>query len=636
MKWNNVGIGQRLIIVLATLMVILVSIFLVDINLGTKAMTLSIVEKTLGENTRSVTITLDEWIEDRILFLGLIASDKSIVEAASGGDWEQATTWLLEAKERDPMLESIFVHDAHGNSVVTTNPGGRGKNYNSRPYYSAIMKEGKELYISEVTLSPVTNKPRIAFVKAIKNEGKTIGYVGMSVSAESFTAYLSPIKVGEQGYCFLYDAAGTILAHPNKDLIFTDLSKYDFIQAGLREKNGFIEYDWKGAVKYMAFGEVKKTGWIVALSAERSDFMVEANRMQTQLLIVGLTSLFIILALIFIITRKLVSLPLGIIAKQAEIVSSGDLSADLSGKFSGELARLRDAFSMMIGNLHEVVGDIHGGSANVASGSEELTATAETLAQGANSQATGVQRVSSAIEEIMSSIDNTANNSKETESLAAQAAKDAQEGGEAVALAVDAMGNIAEKISIIEEIARQTNLLALNAAIEAARAGEHGKGFAVVAAEVRKLAERSGIAASEISELSASSMNVANKAGKMLEKLVPDIQKTAELIQEISAATMEQNTGAAEINTAIQDLDLVVQQNAAASEETSSTAEELSSQAMQLQQVVSYFKLSDHASSNRSGGINVATARTKQAALGQSPEPLAGKTDADTEGFERF
>ncbi len=192
-----------------------------------------------------------------------------------------------------------------------------------------------------------------------------------------------------------------------------------------------------------------------------------------------------------------------------------------------------------------------------------------------------------------SNIRQNADNARQTEAIAHQASKDAEEGGQAVFQAVDAMKIIAEKIGIIGEIARQTNLLALNAAIEAARAGEHGKGFAVVAAEVRKLAERSGSAAGEISDLSARSVAVADQARNMLDKLVPDIRKTADLVQEIAAASNEQNAGAEQINKAIQQLDQVIQQNASASEEMASTSEELSSQAEQLQQAMSFFDIGE-------------------------------------------
>jgi methyl-accepting chemotaxis protein len=198
------------------------------------------------------------------------------------------------------------------------------------------------------------------------------------------------------------------------------------------------------------------------------------------------------------------------------------------------------------------------------------------------------------MEQMAANIRQNADNAMQTEKIAVKSSKDAQEGGAAVINTVKAMKDIAEKISIIEEIARQTNLLALNAAIEAARAGEHGKGFAVVASEVRKLAERSQSAAAEISDLSSSSVEVAEKAGEMLNQMVPDIQRTAELVQEIAAASKEQDTGAEQVNMAIQQLDQVIQQNASASEEMASTSEELSSQAEQLQDTIGFFKLANN------------------------------------------
>ncbi|MFB9953272.1 methyl-accepting chemotaxis protein, partial [Rhizobium puerariae] len=233
--------------------------------------------------------------------------------------------------------------------------------------------------------------------------------------------------------------------------------------------------------------------------------------------------------------------------------------------------------------LRGVVGDALAAADNVSSGSQELSASSEQLSQGATEQASSAEEASASMEQMAANIKQNADNAAQTEKIARQSSRDAEASGEAVGRAVHAMRTIAEKISIVQEIARQTDLLALNAAVEAARAGEHGKGFAVVASEVRKLAERSQAAAAEISALSGDTVQVATEAGDMLNKLVPDIQKTAELVSEISAACREQDIGASQINEAIQQLDKVTQQNAGASEEMSATSEELASQAEELQ-----------------------------------------------------
>jgi methyl-accepting chemotaxis protein len=313
-------------------------------------------------------------------------------------------------------------------------------------------------------------------------------------------------------------------------------------------------------------------------------------------------------------------------------VSFGDLTQHVDIECEGDHARMKDAINMMVDNLRNtatiadqiaggdltvepkplsdkdtlglalvsmverlrgVVADAISASQNVSAGSQQLSSGSEQLSQGATEQAASAEEASASMEEMASNIKQNADNAAQTEKIARQSSKDAEASGEAVNRAVAAMRTIAEKISIVQEIARQTDLLALNAAVEAARAGEHGKGFAVVASEVRKLAERSQSAAAEISSLSGQTVQVATEAGGMLARLVPDIRKTAELVSEISAACREQDIGASQINEAIQQLDKVTQQNAAASEEMSATSEELAAQAEELQSSIAFFTVDD-------------------------------------------
>lgn len=321
-----------------------------------------------------------------------------------------------------------------------------------------------------------------------------------------------------------------------------------------------------------------------------NDNIVEANAANQLMIILMVAGVLTSLGLGLWIS-KLISRPLIAALDGANKLADGDLTVKLDSTSKDEVGQLMAALSNMVVKISGVVEEVKTSAENVASGSQELSSTSEQMSQGATEQASAAEEASSSMEEMASNVKQNADNAHQTEGIATRSSQDAKVGGESVQQTVEAMKKIAEKISIIEEIARQTNLLALNAAIEAARAGEHGKGFAVVASEVRKLAERSQAAAGEINQLAGSSVEVAIKAGEMLVKLVPDIQRTAELVQEISSASAEQSSGTAQINKAIQQLDQVTQQNASAAEEMSATSEELAAQAEQLKSVISFFKI---------------------------------------------
>ncbi len=342
--------------------------------------------------------------------------------------------------------------------------------------------------------------------------------------------------------------------------------------------------------------QLKKMGDLSKEHILSEDIMLSrALKTRMSVIVFALVAVALGILMAIIITRS-ITRPIDKGVTFAHMIAEGDLSKQLEIDQDDEVGKLAGALNAMVGRLREVVVGVKTAADNVAAGSQQLSAGAQQMSQGTSEQAANTEEASSSIEEMNATIKQNADNAHQTEKIALKSAADARDSGEAVSQTVSAMKDIAQKISIIEEIARQTNLLALNAAIEAARAGEHGKGFAVVAAEVRKLAERSQSAAGEISQLSSSSVQIAEQAGQMLAKLVPDIQKTAELVQEISASSKEQSGGAEQINGAIQQLNQVVQQNAGAAEEMASTSEELSGQADQLQTTISFFKVDGNGS----------------------------------------
>ena len=305
-----------------------------------------------------------------------------------------------------------------------------------------------------------------------------------------------------------------------------------------------------------------------------------------------------IAVLFIIILVNLVAKPLIKGVNFAKEIADGNLLASLEIDQKDEVGILASSLQNMVEKLKDVIENVIAGANNIASASLEMSSTSQQMSQGANEQASAAEEVSSSMEEMVSNIQQNTDNAQSTEKIAIKATEGIKAGNESTRVSVEAMKQIAEKITIINDIAFQTNILALNAAVEAARAGEHGKGFAVVAAEVRKLAERSKVAADEIAHLSKSGVAISEKAGQQMQEIVPEIEKTAKLVQEIAAASIEQNSGADQVNNAIQQLNQVTQQNAAASEELATSSEELSSQAEQLKDLISYFRV-DNRSRNQ-------------------------------------
>ncbi len=405
------------------------------------------------------------------------------------------------------------------------------------------------------------------------------------------------VKSQDMLYTYVADASGKVLSTPNASFNREDTDvKKIFEKEGTEDVAALAEKIKTQLnifpVKTVIELDGTKVGE-VDMGFSRAGVQRYVGKMVVIMLGACVFILFILSLVVHGMVHRMVVVPALRTITAASNIAAGDLSQRVPGVSRDELGRLSLEINKMTDGLEQLIVNIRQSASENASVASQIASATRHVSAGSTEQAALSEEASSSVEEMHATIRQNADNAMQTEKIALKSAKDALESGNSVALTLSAMKEIAQKISIVEEIARQTNLLALNAAIEAARAGEHGKGFAVVAAEVRKLAERSQSAARDIGDLSSSSVAVANEAGDMLSKLVPDIQKTAELVQEISAASKEQTSGADQINSAIQQLNQTIQQNTAVVEEMSSTGDVLSSQADRLLNMVSVFKINN-------------------------------------------
>ncbi len=459
----------------------------------------------------------------------------------------------------------------------------------NEPYYYSYVDDANNQFFETSVIIPIVEK------------GTTLGVMGIDIDLKELSKIIGEIKLYQTGFGILVSNEGLIAAYGDDKVIskkFAD--NFDFVNNEMLtaikkgELKTFSAYSKKmgkdlfTCVTPVSVG-TSETPWSLCVVVPKNETLNEANALLVKALSVGVIGILILSVLIYFLADNFIK-PIFKAVALAKQIASGDLTSVFEVERKDELGVLQESLNTMQGKLIEMVEELQAASSNIAGASQQINSTAQQLSSGANELASSTEEVSSTMEEMVSNIEQNSHNAEQTDKIAIVVAQDAVKVRKASEESMVSIRYIADKIKIINDIAFQTNILALNAAVEAARAGEHGRGFAVVAAEVRKLAERSKVAADEINNLSINSVNITEQATGLLNNIIPQIEKTTQLIQEISSASKEQSSGAEQVNNAIQQLNSITQQNASSSEELSASAEQMTGQAEQLKELVAYFK----------------------------------------------
>jgi methyl-accepting chemotaxis protein len=458
--------------------------------------------------------------------------------------------------------------------------------------YLFFIQKAKIMEDMDLRITEQVTDLQIMIKQQVNNQktdtSKSIGLSGNSMA--ELKAIFNSKKYMESGYPFIVNKEGKLIIHPK---IEGETHKDEAFFKNMIESNkesGKIFYSWNGRDKIQYFKYVPEIQSYVAASLYVDEMMGMIHHLRNAILIAILMSICLILLVNYYVSSSISkTVQKGIeFAKQ---LSEGNLTTDLDINQKDEIGQLAKSLSQMSQKLREIILNINHGAVEIASASQQISSGAQELSVGANRQAAAAEQVSASMEQMTANIQQNTDNALQTEKISLKARQSMDLMGVSGKNSISAINDIAGKINIINDIAFQTNILALNAAVEAARAGEHGRGFAVVAAEVRKLAENSKKAAEEIAAISNKSAVITEESDKLINELIPEIQKTSRLVQEIATASQEQGSGVEQVNNALNDLNQVVQQNAAASEELATSSEELAGQAEQLKDAINFFKI---------------------------------------------
>ena len=605
--FKNLKIAAKLLLFgISVLAIPLITVGIFSISISGKALTKSTNEQMYAR-AYELSLFVDNVIKDEIKMANALSvldvtanaldnkiNDDDDIRTDKKAALNNAFSKITQTDGLGEDYQVIFATDKTGTIIAASESKYYGLSVIDRGYIKEALKNNSN--IGSIGINKVTGKPFLPIaVPVYSSENSVIGVLATLIEVSFLNDVTKDAKIGETGYAYIIDSNGLVIAHPDqKNILKTNILETKGMEKAASNmvagKRGVDKYTFEGISKSIGYAPVKSAGWSIGLNMPDSEFLKPVHLVRNIIAIVGVVFLFIGILISLLFSRSISSkLNEGVIF--ASNIASGDLTASIDINQKDEIGQLGKSLKDMASNLNKILLDISGASSQVASGAQQISLSSQDISSGATEQASSTEEVSSAMEQLAANIQQNTENSQEADEIAKKIAKEASEGGDAVNETVIAMRSIAEKISVIEGIARNTNMLALNAAIEAARAGEAGKGFAVVASEVRKLAENSGNAAAEITDISFKSVEAAEKAGRLINDLVPQIQKTADIVQEINNSSLEQTRGAEQINQALQQLDTVIQQNATSSEEMASMAEELNGQSEMMQTNIRYFKL---------------------------------------------